>query len=221
MAKLLALIGMLWWPQAPPLDSGSFSYCWPIISSILEASDSSIAAMEDGLVFLCSHASLGGCAQAPRVRIITLLLHVMQNHDRLSHQARVFLSSFSEAMSTAADAVPLVGFDKLCMGLNSESVKVRGGCLDALGKMALPAEPRVVASLWLMCHDVDDQLKQQAITIFASNAGFTQSETPLIQLFEPLGSLHEPVRETYRTPLAQRWQQGRAPFREEVFFCFF
>lgn len=179
--------------DAEPLDYGSFAYCWPLISYILEVSGdaSGPAVLEDALVFLSSHGYLGACAEAPRLEIVDLLIHVLHNQDRLAHQAGVFLATFCSDMAKADLPSPVLG--SLVYALQSPMSRVRRSSLDGLAHLSLPRESSVATGVWITCHDVDEQVKQQALVMWQKQ-GLEGYVHTIENFYAPLGSVHGVVR---------------------------
>jgi HEAT repeat protein len=186
--------------DADPLDMASFSYCWPLVEYILIKSTAETSVLEDALVFLSSHAYLGAQGDAPRSRIVDLLMHVLHVHDRFAHQSGVFLATFCGEMAKTPGIPPRV-LDAMIYGLQSSMLRVRRACLDGLGKLSLPREQSVATGLWIVCHDVDDTVKAQALELWQSQ-GFEGFSHTIAPFYGPLGSVHGVVRKATAAALA-------------------
>ena len=186
--------------QNTPLDTASFSYCWPLLEHVLCKSASSHGTLEDALVFLSAHASLGSQTGVPHAKVIGLLVHVVANHDRLAHQAAVFLNNYTKQVAVGNfDELP--GLDILIGGFNSAIGRVRQACLDGCGNLPLPKTDDVITGLYVEMNDADEAVGQQAQVLWTTQ-GFEACVPSLNIIYLYLGSVHGVVRKGAAAALA-------------------
>eukprot|EP00039_Didymoeca_costata_P025794 m.14264 g.14264 ORF g.14264 m.14264 type:complete len:2573 (+) comp5051_c0_seq1:157-7875(+) len=182
--------------EADPVDLGTFCYCWPIITHVLYGKESSISACEDALVFLSSHAQLGGVTHAPRLEILQLLLFILDNRERLAHQTAVFIADFCKSAQNTDENFA----NTLCNGFDSSLPATRRAVLDALANLPLTESNFVSASLWRECFDVDESIKDQALKLWEQSQLTPPANVEL--LYDTLMSRNEPVRKSSALAIA-------------------
>eukprot|EP00041_Stephanoeca_diplocostata_P039135 m.1590416 g.1590416 ORF g.1590416 m.1590416 type:complete len:2646 (+) comp25336_c0_seq1:57-7994(+) len=200
--------------DAEPLDIPSFGYCWPLLQHILMRSSLPGAVMEDALVFLTSHTHLGRSHLAPRKGILNLLSHVASNHERMAHQATMFMTAFVAEMVSAMRAQEVPPLDERDIGILLKTMQAGSVLLrrTALGSLVAVAQAQgemhegevdddVLSALWLANHDADGTIAADAGNAWR-DGGYCLPASTSAFLLSPLSAVDETVRQNAAKALA-------------------
>ena len=209
--------------HASALEAPAFVYCLPLAEFVLRSATLPISVMEDALVFLNAHVELGASPLVPHLAMLTLLVHVISTHSRLSHQASILLGDYSHRLAALekqhgqhqqqdqdqdqaqaqaqdnidiSDAYSLAGVvNVLLHAVHNPSVDSRAAAVRGLQVLSLPAQldDWGLGTLWMARFDDDANNAKAAVQLWDSNN--LQLEDGIVEtLLETLLSTHEEIR---------------------------
>ena len=208
----------LFLPSPPPQDEHhrvndvGMAYLLPLVSLVMSSEAIKDSTREDTMVFLGEHAHLGASALLPRTKVLTVLVDVMRHHPRIAHQAGLMMTEFVKQMQRVAQRVEVKAAetDILLDGYPSEHMLLRSSIVQSLAMLPFEMTDRAVVTVWVACHDVDEQVSGPAAQLWKERE-FELPGAACSMLEDFLTSQHEPVRvaasDALKAALAQHTDQ--------------